>query len=63
MTHLLNEITNSDKPVNMHEKWEVIYWTKKWNISEEELRQAFKYARSSSAGKILEAAIELGFIH
>ena len=56
-----NSIPN-DALINMHEKWQVIYWTKKWNISEEDLEQAFKYAKSSSAQKIHDAAVSLGLI-
>jgi hypothetical protein len=26
--------------INIHERWEVEYWTKKWNITETQLRAA-----------------------
>ena len=26
--------------INVHEKWEVQYWTKKWNITEQQLKDA-----------------------
>jgi hypothetical protein len=28
--------------INVHEKYEVDYWTKKWNVTEEQLRAAIK---------------------
>ncbi|MEP6674915.1 MAG: DUF3606 domain-containing protein [Ferruginibacter sp.] len=63
MPDTLNQHTQPERSlINMHEKWEVIYWAKKWNISEEALHMAAKQARSSSAEKIHDAAIELGLI-
>jgi len=35
--------------INLHEKWEVEYWTKELGINEEELAQAVKQAGSSAA--------------
>ena len=34
--------------INMHEKWEVQYWTKELGVTEEELEQAVKTAGSSA---------------
>ena len=34
--------------INLHEKWEVQYWTKELGVSEEELAKAVKEAGSSS---------------
>lgn len=33
--------------INMHEKWEVQYWTKELGVSKEELERAVKEAGSS----------------
>ena len=33
--------------INLHEKWEVQYWTKELGVSEEELEQAVKQAGNS----------------
>jgi len=35
--------------VNTHEKYEVAYWTKKWGISEEQLKAAAQAAGPMSA--------------
>jgi hypothetical protein len=35
--------------INLHEKWEVQYWTKELGVTEEELEQAVKTAGSSAA--------------
>ena len=34
--------------INLHEKWEVQYWTKERGVTEEELAQAVKTAGSSA---------------
>jgi hypothetical protein len=34
--------------INLHEKWEVQYWTKELGVTEEELEQAVKTAGSSA---------------
>lgn len=34
--------------VNIHEPWEVRYWTQKWSISEDELRAAVAEAGVST---------------
>jgi len=33
--------------INLHEKWEVQYWTKELGVTEEELEQAVKQAGNS----------------
>jgi hypothetical protein len=33
--------------INLHEKWEVQYWTKELGVTEEELQEAVKTAGSS----------------
>jgi hypothetical protein len=35
--------------INLHEKWEVQYWTKELGVTEEELAKAVEEAGSSSA--------------
>lgn len=35
--------------INLHEKWEVQYWTRELGVTEEELAKAVKEAGSSSA--------------
>ena len=42
--------------VNVHEDYEVAYWTKKWGVSKAELEAAVKKAGTSSAA----VAKELG---
>lgn len=37
------------KRINVHEKWEVDYWTKKFGVSEEELKEAAKAAGPMAA--------------
>jgi hypothetical protein len=34
--------------INLHEKWEVQYWTKELGVTEEELQEAVKTAGSSA---------------
>lgn len=48
--------------INMNETWEVQYWTKKWGISEEQLKSAGKKAGSSSVRKIHDAAVAAGYM-
>jgi hypothetical protein len=40
--------------INLHEKWEVQYWTKELGVTEEELAKAVKEAGSSSAEAVRE---------
>jgi len=40
--------------INLHEKWEVQYWTKELGVTEEELAKAVKEAGSSSADAVRE---------
>ena len=40
--------------INLHEKWEVQYWTKELGVTEEELARAVKEAGSSSADAVRE---------
>ncbi len=54
--------THDSKHINMHEQWQIIYWTRTWGINEEQLRRAWKHAQSSSSQKIYEAAVFLRFI-
>jgi len=35
--------------INMHEKWEVEYWTKELGVTQEQLEQAVKTAGNSAA--------------
>jgi hypothetical protein len=35
--------------VNVNERWEVDYWTTKWNVTEAQLRAAVKAAGTSAA--------------
>jgi hypothetical protein len=40
--------------INLSEKWERDYWTKKFNVSEQELKQAVSDAGSSLVTKVKE---------
>lgn len=48
--------------INMHEDYEVRYWSNKWGITADQLKQAGKKAGSSSVRKIHDAAVALGFM-
>lgn len=49
--------------INLHEDYEVKYWTKKWGITADELKKAAKKAQpSESVRKIHDAAVSLGFM-
>lgn len=41
--------------VNLSERYEVDYWTKKWGISEDQLKAAVKKAGSSSVEAVAKA--------
>ena len=50
MSDNLNDRGAQDRSrINMHEKWEVAYWTKELGVSEEELAQAVRQAGNSVA--------------
>jgi hypothetical protein len=50
MTDNLRKNTTADaKRVNVHEKWEVEYWTKKFGVTEERLKDAAKAAGPMAA--------------
>lgn len=42
--NLAKHSTADAKRINVHQKWEVDYWTKKFGVSEEELKEAAKAA-------------------
>lgn len=48
--------------INLHEDWEVRYWTHKWSISEEQLKAAKANADSSLVRKIHNSLVELGYM-
>jgi hypothetical protein len=63
MTDNLKDTGHPDKDlINMNETWEVLYWSKKWGITAEQLKQAGKKASSSVVRKIHDAAVSLGFM-
>ncbi|MEP6673515.1 MAG: DUF3606 domain-containing protein [Ferruginibacter sp.] len=63
MSDNLKDTGHPDKDlINLHESWEVTYWSKKWHITEEQLKKAGKHAASSSVCKIHDAAVALGYI-
>ncbi|MBP2498990.1 hypothetical protein ABID82_006561 [Methylobacterium sp. PvP062] len=35
--------------INIHEKWEVAYWTKKWSVTEKQLKDAVAAVGVSTA--------------
>lgn len=54
---------NADRErISLSQDYEVRYWTKKWNISEDQLKQAEQKAGSSVVVKIHDALCDLGFI-
>ena len=48
--------------INMNESWEVIYWSQKWGITVEQLKQAGRFANSSTVRKIHDTAVLYGFM-
>lgn len=46
--NLQNRGAQDRSRINMHEKWEVEYWTKELGVSKEQLEQAVKTAGSSA---------------
>jgi hypothetical protein len=48
--------------ISMSEDYEVRYWSNKWGISAEQLRNAGSRAGSSSVRKIHDAAVALGYM-
>lgn len=48
--------------INMNEYWEVYYWSNKWGITADQLKQAGRQANSDSVRKIHDAAVWLGFM-
>ncbi|WP_207428931.1 DUF3606 domain-containing protein [Pedobacter sp. SYSU D00535] len=52
---------DSDR-ISLHQDYEVRYWTHKWNISKEQLKEAHDKAGSSVVRKIHDALCELGYM-
>lgn len=48
--------------INLHEDYEVRYWTHKWDISKEQLEEAGHKAGSSVVRKIHDALCKLGYM-
>jgi hypothetical protein len=48
--------------INMNEDYEIQYWTKKWNISPQQLRGAGRATGSSAVSKIEKYLKEKGAI-
>jgi len=49
--------------ININEHYEVVYWTGKWNITTDKLKQAHKKAQpSESVRKVHDAAVALGYM-
>lgn len=49
--------------INVNQTYEVTYWTKKWGITADQLKQAAKKAQpSETVRKIHDAAVALGFM-
>lgn len=46
--------------INVHEDYEVRYWTHKWGITKEQLLSAEKQAGSTSVRKVHDKLCELG---
>jgi hypothetical protein len=50
MSDNLNDRGSQDRNrINLHEKWEVDYWTKELGLTREQLEQAVKEAGSSAS--------------
>jgi hypothetical protein len=63
MADNLKDTGHPDKDlINMNEIWEVSYWSKKWGITVEQLKQAGRTANSSVVRKIHAAAVSHGFM-
>jgi hypothetical protein len=63
MSDNLKDTGHPDKDlINMNEIWEVSYWSKKWGITVEQLKQAGRKANSSGVRKIHDASVSLGFM-
>ena len=63
MADNLKDTGHPDKDlINMNEIWEVSYWSKKWGITIEQLKQAGRKANNSGVRKIHDAAVSLGFM-
>jgi hypothetical protein len=57
MTDNLKDLGSADrKRINLHEQWEIDYWTDKWSISREQLEKAVAKAGPMAA----DVAKELG---
>ncbi len=48
--------------INLHEQWELNYWTKKWGITEAQLKDARRKVGSSNVRKIHDAAVGAGYM-
>jgi hypothetical protein len=48
--------------IDLHQDPDIIYWTRKWKVSEADLWTAYRKAESSDSGKIYQALQELGLI-
>ena len=46
--------------INVHEDYEVKYWTHKWGITKEQLLEAEKKADSTTVRKVHDMLCELG---
>lgn len=63
MTDNLKDTGHPDRDlINMSESWEVAYWSKKWGITAEQLKQAGRTANSSVVRRIHDAAVSLNFM-
>jgi hypothetical protein len=52
---------DSDR-ISLHQDYEVRYWTHKWGVTKEQLREAEQKAQSSVVRKIHDALCELGYM-
>ena len=49
--------------IDIHEDYEVRYWSHKWGITADQLKKARAHAGSKSVQKIHDAAVALGFMN
>ena len=50
--------------ININQNYEVIYWSQKWGITTDQLKQAHKKAQpSESVRKLHDAAVALGYMN
>lgn len=56
-------VTNPNTDIiNLYDEHELIYWTNKWKISENQLLEAYSEAGSSIIKRIHDALCDLGYV-